>query len=104
MLAERVLGDQRSQLSNQLAVPAEHQVDVDAEFDRGQPDLLEPGDGRLREVLVSEVGGGRPRHNARASRTRADASAVPPRASRDSVVHEPLEPVQVELVGSTCRM
>ncbi len=54
-LAERVLGDERLELSDQLVVAPECEVGVDPELDCCQPDLLEPGDGRLGEALVGEV-------------------------------------------------
>ncbi len=53
--AERVLGDQRLQLPDQLVMAPECEVGVDPELDCCQPDLLEPGDGRLGEALVGEV-------------------------------------------------
>jgi hypothetical protein len=104
MLAKRVFGDQRPQLRDQVRVATEREIDVDAEFDRGQPDLLEPGNGRLREVLVSEVG-------QRAAPPQRQGLANPGRRLTGTaagqqgspVVHQPLEPVQVEFVGSrTC--
>ena len=54
-LAERVLGDQCLELPDQLVVAPECEVGVDPELDCCQPDLLEPGDGRLGEALVGEV-------------------------------------------------
>ncbi len=54
-LAERVLGDERLELSDQLVVAPECEVGVDPELHRCQPDLLEPGDRRLGEALVGEV-------------------------------------------------
>ena len=54
-LAERVLGDQCLELSDQLVVAPEREVGVDPQLDRCQPDLLEPGDRRLGEALVGEV-------------------------------------------------
>ena len=53
--AERVLGDQCLELSDQLVVAPECEVGVDPELDCCQPDLLEPGDRRLGEALVGEV-------------------------------------------------
>jgi hypothetical protein len=54
--AERVLGDQRLELRDQLVVAPEAEVRVDPELHCCQPDLLEPGDRRLGEALVREVG------------------------------------------------
>ena len=53
--AERVLGDQCLELSDQLVVASEREVCVDPQLDCRQPDLLEPGDGSLGEALVGEV-------------------------------------------------
>ena len=55
VLAERVLGDECLELCDHLVVAPEREVGVDAELHRDQPDLLEPGDGRLGEALVGEV-------------------------------------------------
>src|SRR6266540_1248267 len=43
------------QLCDQLVVAAECEVGVDQELDRCQPDLLEAGDRRLGEAVISEV-------------------------------------------------
>ena len=53
--AERLLGDECLELSDQLVVAPECEVGVDPELDCCQPDLLEPGDRRLGEALVGEV-------------------------------------------------
>ena len=42
-------------LSDELVLATECEVGVDPELDRRESDLLEPGDGRLREALVGEV-------------------------------------------------
>ena len=52
----RVLDDECFELSDQLVVPPECEVGVDPELDCCKLDLREPGDGRLREALVGEVG------------------------------------------------
>jgi DNA-binding SARP family transcriptional activator len=54
-LAERVLADECLELSDQLVVAPKCEVGVDPELDGCQPDLFEPGDGRLGEALVGEV-------------------------------------------------
>ena len=51
-----MLGDERLELADELVVAPEREVRVDPELDRRQPDLLEPGDRRLGEALVGEVG------------------------------------------------
>ena len=54
-LAERILLHQRFELTDQLRVPAEQQVGVDAVFDCREPRLFESGDHRSREGVVREV-------------------------------------------------
>ena len=54
-LAERVLRDERLELSDELGVAPECKVGVDPELHRCQPDLLEPGDRRLGEAFVGEL-------------------------------------------------
>ena len=53
--AERVLGDERLELSDQVGVATQVEVGLDPKLQCGQPDLLEPGDGRLGELLVGDV-------------------------------------------------
>ena len=55
-LAEHVLGDQRLELRHQLVMAAERQVGVDPILERGQPELLQPGDLALRERLAVKIG------------------------------------------------
>ena len=55
-LAERVGGDELLQLSHDVRVPAEGKIGLDPALERGQAQLLEPRDRRLRERLVGEVG------------------------------------------------
>ena len=55
-LAERMALDEGLQLPDQLAVAAQSEIRVDPLLERGEPKLLEPGDLRLRERLVCEVG------------------------------------------------
>ena len=52
---ERVFGDERFYLSDEPVVATKCEVGLDPERDRREPDLLEPGDGRLRKALVGEV-------------------------------------------------
>ena len=54
-LAERVRGDERLELGDELVVAAERQVAVDALLERAQAQLLEAGDLALRERLVVQV-------------------------------------------------
>ncbi len=50
-----MLGDECLELPDQLVLTPECKVGVDPKLQRCQPDLLEPGDRRLREALVGEV-------------------------------------------------
>jgi hypothetical protein len=54
-LPQRVIRDERLELTHDLGVAAELEVGVDPRLDRGHAQLLEPGDLRLRERLVREV-------------------------------------------------
>lgn len=51
-----VRGDELLQLADDVRVPAEGEIGLDPPLERGQAQLLEPGDRRLRERLVGEVG------------------------------------------------
>jgi hypothetical protein len=55
-LAVRMLGDERLQLGDELAVPAEREVGVDSLLEHGQALLLESAGRRRREGLAVEVG------------------------------------------------
>ena len=76
-LAQRVLGDERLELPDQLVVAPEGEVGVDAELDRRQLHLLQPGDCGLGEALVGEV-----RQRRGPSTARARRGAAPPRRPR----------------------
>jgi hypothetical protein len=54
--AKHVLGDERLELRHQLVMAAERQVGVDAILERGQPELLQPGDLALRERFAVKIG------------------------------------------------
>ena len=55
-LAQRVVGQQRLDLGDDLLVAAGGQVGVDRELRGGQAQLLDPADLRERERLVGDVG------------------------------------------------
>ena len=55
-LAVGMLAWQRLELADQLGIAAERELRLDPLLDRGQTQLLEPGDLRLGERLVGEVG------------------------------------------------
>ena len=98
--AERVLGDECLELADQLIVAPEREVGVDPKLDRCQPDLVEPGDGRLGEALVGEVSE-RPappeRQRVAEPLRRVGCQAASEQAP--SLVHQPLEAVEIERIG-----
>lgn len=55
-LAQRVLGDERLQLADELRAAAEPEERVDPILDGLQPQLLEALDLALRELLEGELG------------------------------------------------
>ena len=91
-----MLGDERAQLSDELAVAAEREIGVDPPLERDEPELLEPCDRGLGERLVCEIGQGlAPPQRERLSQRRR-------RRLRLAVlrrIDEPLEAVEVELVS-----
>ena len=81
-------------------MPPECEVGVDAELHRPEPDLLEPRDRGPRELLVREVRECRaaPQRQCFAEPLRrVGGEAASEQAS--PLVHQPLEPVEVECVG-----
>mgnify|MGYP003693772767 CR=1 FL=1 len=54
-LAQRVLHCERRELGDQVRPTAEPQLCTDPVFYRSQPELVEPRDGRLEELLVEDV-------------------------------------------------
>ena len=99
-LAQRVLGDERLELADELRVAAEREVGVDPLLERREAELLEPDDRGLRERLVGEVGerGAAPERERLAQRRRG-RSASPAGAVRLALAEQALEAVQVELLG-----
>ena len=59
-LAERLLRDERFQLGDELVVSPQLEDGLDPLLPRGETELLEAGDLGLGEVLVPELGEGRP--------------------------------------------
>ena len=59
-LAVRVLGDERLELGDELIVPAEREVGLDALLERDEPQLLQARDLSGGEILVNEIGQRRP--------------------------------------------
>ena len=97
-LPQRMLGDERLELADELGVTAERQVGVDPLLERRQPQLLQPRDLGLGERLVGEVGERRPAPQrerlaqlraaavcGRARRASADSRSKRARSSSDGV-------------------
>ena len=59
-LTQWMLCDEPLELADELGVPAELEVGLDPALERGEPQLLQPRDRRLREALVGDVGQRRP--------------------------------------------
>ena len=59
-LAKRVLADETLELADHIAVAPELELGVDALAEDNEPQLLEPPDLRLREVVERELGERRP--------------------------------------------
>ena len=98
-LAKRVLGSERLELADELPIPAESEVDLDAQLERGKPDLLEPRDRRLGEALVGDVRERRsPPQRQRLPQPIGGVACLPVREALPRVVDQPLEPVEVELI------
>ena len=83
-LAERVLGDERLELADELAVRAGGELGLDRAFERAQPLLLEPPDRGRGERLVGDVGERR-------------AAPQRERLALRAVGHEPFEPAHVDI-------
>ena len=95
-----MLGDECLELSDQLVVAPECEVGVDPELDCCQPDLLEPGDGCLGEALVGEVRERRaPPQRQRVAEPLRRVGRQAAREQAPPLVHQPLEAVEIELVG-----
>ena len=94
-LAERVLGDQRLELGDEVGVGAERELGVDQILQRRRRELLEPRGLAKRERLEEQVGERRPapeRERLAELSARSSPSALRPSA-------QPLEAQEVDLVG-----
>ena len=96
-------GDELLQLADELRVTAQRELGVDPSLDRREPDLLEPLDRGPCERLVREIGERAPRQSPSASRNRSAACCAAPRASLRRSLRQPLEAMQVELLGARRR-
>ncbi len=95
-----MLCGERLQLADQLAVATERDVRLDAKLERGQANLLEPRDRGLGEALVAEVRERRaPPERERLAQPRGRVGRPAVCEQAPSLVHQPLEPPEVQLVG-----
>ena len=90
-----MLGDDRLELSDELAVAPELEVGVDPRRERAQPQLLEAGDLRLGELLVGEV---RERGPAPERERRTKALRAYGRLGASCLRDQPLEDREVQLL------
>jgi hypothetical protein len=99
-LAERVLGDQRLELSDHLGMAAQRQPCVDPQLQGSHSHVGEAGDLALGERLVGEIG---ERLAAPEPEAFVERGGGLPRTVRRQLVpglrEEPFEPVRVEPVG-----
>ena len=99
-LAQRVRGDERLALGDDVRVPAEGQIGFDPVLDQADPQLLQPRDLHLRERLVPEVGERRTApEGERLAKMRRRPFGRVRRQRLPALPGEPLEPVHVELIG-----
>ena len=80
--AQWLRGDERLELGDELCVAAEREIGLDPLLQRDRAQLLEPGDLRLRERLVEEVGerGATPERERLAQRALGGSRDLRPRA------------------------
>ena len=94
-LVRWMLGDQHLQLRDQLSVPTEREVGLDALLDRLEPKLLHTPNRRLRERLIGDVG---QRPAAPQRQGLAEHRGSTRRLGSARLSDEPLEPCQVKLL------
>jgi hypothetical protein len=92
-----MLVDEHFELPDELTVPTQGQVCLDAQLERSQAKLLEAKDRRLRERLAREIGESRPAPEAK--RIAEQSRSFVGRGKR-RLLDELLEAEEVELVGS----
>ena len=98
LLAQRVLRDERLELARDLGVAPQREVGLDAALERHEPELLEAGDLGLGERLVGEVRErGSPPQRKPFPQKGGGALRVAAGKSAAALLHERLEPVQVEV-------
>ena len=80
-LAQRMLADERLQLTDKLGVASQSQVGIDPVGDSRNPQLVQPADRGLGERLVVDIGERRAAPHAQRPRSVPAASAASLRAS-----------------------
>jgi hypothetical protein len=99
-LAAPVLGDQRFELCDQIAMAPEREVGVDPVLERRQPQLLQPRHLGLRERFVADVlvGLAAPQPE-RLAEARLRRAGLAPRQLGAAACDQELEPLEVQLTG-----
>ena len=99
-LPQRMLGDERLQLGDEVGVAAELELGLDSILRRGRPQLLEPGRLCPRVRDVGAVGERRPtpKTECLAEGHRRLCRLAGPEV-RPGLIDDPLEPVRVQLAG-----
>ena len=99
-LAAPVLGNQRLELGDELAVVTERELRLDTVLERRQPQLLEPRHLCLRERLVADVLVGPPAPQPeRLAEARLRRGGLAPRQLGAPARDEELEALEVQLAG-----
>ena len=97
-------GDERLELGDELSVPPERQVRVDPVFERGEPELREPGGLAQCERLVGELRERRTVPEAkRLTQACCAGQVLAARERRASLAEEAFEAGEVELLGRELR-
>ena len=96
-LAQRVLGDEGLELADELGMAAELELGVDQLLPRRRAELLEPR--HLDAARTARARGRRAAARARARAPRAGAPSALGVSTLGRLRHEPLEAVQVDLLG-----
>ena len=95
-----MLGHKLFELSDQLRVPAEHELGLDPLLERRKTNFLEPVDRHLGEGFVGEVRECGPApESERPAKEVCGSRCVPTRECLNRVFGAPLEAAQVELVA-----
>ena len=96
MLAQRMRGDERLELTDQLRSPARRQVGVDSLLEGGEPELVEPRRFGAREGLSCEVGERGPADEGEG--LAEERGSLLGKIGRAGLGEQPLEACRVELL------